>query len=195
MTMLENLDRWQHGGPPEPPRLMHVVGEVFPFAADRRGIWLLSGTWPWATLPIADDSSPVAACEDELEQRGALALTVIGPHQSSARVDGPAFITTHFAVVACADPVRSRWPQAEPVSPRVLHDPRVGKPPTHPANQAPSEIRMWDALVHSLRHIAFQLSPWGDAELASKLNNHWLRHLTDWEPDLYRLYDRVHSPA
>lgn len=191
MTAEPNLDLWEHGGPPEPSRLMHLVGEVFPFAADDTGIWLLSGEGPWVTYPIAEDSSPIAECEWELTTHGAVA--VIGPHQSSSRVDGPAGIWTHFAVIECRGPVRATWRHALPVSPRLVD--RVGKPPTHPANATPQEVRMVDAFHHALRHLAFQLSEWGDAEIADKLDVNWRRHLAAWRPTLYRLYDRVYESA
>jgi hypothetical protein len=191
MSAEPNLDHWQHGGPPEPSQLMHVIGEVFPLAADEAGIWLLSGDYPWSSLPVPADSSPVAECEWELVQHGAVA--VLGPHQTSSRVDGAALITTHVAVIACPGPVRASWPQAKPVSPRIAK--RVGKPPTHAANKAPEEVRQWDALTHGLRHLAFQLGPAGDATLAEALDGNWGEHLAAWTPTLYQMYDRVHESA
>jgi hypothetical protein len=192
MAIEPDVDRWEHGGPPESSSpLKYLTAEVWPLAADEQGIWLLSGEGPWPTDPIHADSSAVAECEWELTQHGAAA--VIGPHQSSSREDGPAGIWTHFAVIDCQGPIRATWPDALPVPPKLVK--AVGKPPTHAANAAPAEIRLVDVLHHALRHIAFQLSPWGDAELADKLDARWRQHLANWTPELYRLYDRVHESA
>lgn len=192
MTAEPNLDLWQHGGPPEPSSLMHVTAEIWPVAADERGLWLLSGTWPWASLPFADDTSFNAEFQGELISRGAVAA--LGPHGTSCRIDGPSLVCAAVAVIDCIGPVRASWPEAEPIPvERIVAE--VGKPPTHPANRVPDEIRQWDALVGGLRHLAFQLTPYGDAELADKMNR-WLRfHLANAAPVLFRLYDRVHESA
>lgn len=194
MTIEPDANRWNHGGPPDPDPcdLLHVTGELFPFAADEEGIWMVAGVWPWTTLPIHGTSDPVTECRWELADHVEFDA-LIGPHQSSSRPDGPVFVTTHFAILDVAGPVPRTWPQAKPVSLRMSR--AVGKPPTHPANAAPVEIRMIDALMHSLRHVAFQLSEWGDAEIASKLDRNWRRHMIDWKPELYKMYDRLHESA
>lgn len=191
MTAEPNLDLWQHGGPPEPSRLMHVTAEIWPLAADEEGIWLVSGTWPWATLPFADDASFNAEFDCALLEHGATA--VLGPHGTSCRIDGPSLVCTAVTVIDCPGTVRASWPQAKPISPQIVD--KVGKPPTHPANRVPDEIRLWDALAGTLRHLAFQLTPYGDAELAGRLDKWWRLHLADWSPILFRLYDRVHESA
>jgi len=192
MTAEPNLDLWQHGGPPEPSRLMHVTAEIWPLAADEAGIWLVSGDWPWVTLPFADDTSFNAEFEWALLEHGATA--VLGPHGTSCRIDGPAQIDSAVVVVQCRGPVRKSWPQAKPVPVEKIVA-EVGKPPTHPANRVPDEVRQWDALVQAIRHLAFQLTPYGDAELADKLDNWWRFHLAGVSPVLFRLYDRVHESA
>jgi|GEM_PF-1527566 len=191
MTAEPNLDLWQHGGPPAPSRLMHVIGECWPFAADQQGIWLLTGTWPLVTEPVATDGSIQADLELELiraQMFGDLALL----HQTSTRVDGPACIQTHVAVVRCVGPIRSRWPAAKPVPPRLSEV--VGQPPTHGAAEEP-DVRQIDVIRHGLRHLAFQLGPGGDATLAAALDGNWRRHLAAWTPELYRMYDRTHESA
>ncbi len=182
---------WQHGGPPEPSDLMHVTAEVWPLAADEQGIWLLSDQWPWPTPPIAADGDPHADLELELIRNQAFVDTAL-LHQTSSRVDGPAVVLTYMAVVRCAGSVRSRWPEARPVSQRAAQ--LVGQPPTHGAAEAP-EVRHWDVLLHGLRHLAFQLGPEGDATLANALDGQWRRHLAVFSPTLYRMYDRVHESA
>jgi hypothetical protein len=192
MAIEPDVDRWNHGGPPDPSAPLKTYdAEVWPFAADETGIWLLSGEGPWPTPPIHVGTSAPVECEWELTQHGAAA--VVGPHQCSTREDWATATLTHYAVIACAGAVRTEWPRAKPVPPKLVQ--AVGKPPTHAANATPEEIRLVDVLHHTLRAIAFELSPWGNAELADKLDGHWRRHLTAWEPELYRLYDRVHQTA
>lgn len=192
MSTESNLDLWQHGGPPEPSSLMHVTAEIWPLAADQQGIWLVSGDWPWLTLPFADDTSFNAEFECALLEHGATA--VLGPHGTSCRIDGPSLICSAVAVLNEIGPVRASWPNAKPIPvERIVAE--VGKPPTHPANRVPDKVRQWDALVGTLRHLAFQLTPYGDAELAGKLNKWWRLYLADAAPILFRLYDRVHESA
>ena len=187
-----DVDRWQHGGPPEPTSLMHVTAEIWPVAADEIGIRLVSGDWPWTTLPFADDTSFNAEFQGELIARGV--ATALGPHGTSNRIDGSALVCSAVAVLEVPGLVRDSWPQAQLIDvERVIA--KVGKPPTHPANRVPDEVRHWDALVQALRHLAFQLTPYGDAELAKALP-YWMRvHLTGMSVDLFRLYDRVHESA
>jgi hypothetical protein len=191
MTASEsNLDHWRHGGPPEPSRLMHVIAEAWPLAADERGIWLLTRDWPLMTEPIAADGDPHADLELELI-RSQLAADTVLLHQTSSRVDRDAVVLTYMTVITCEGPVRSRWPDALPVSPRVAE--HVGKPPTHGAAEAPT-VRQWDVVLHGLRHLAFQLGQAGDAELARALDGNFARHLAAWTPVLYQMYNREHVP-
>jgi hypothetical protein len=186
-----SLWRLRHGMPPEPARLMHVIAECWPFAADERGIWLLAREYPLQTEPIAADGSPQDDIELELiraQMFGDLALL----HQTSTRIDGPAAVQTYVAVIRCDGPVRSCWPDALPMSPKVAG--HVGKPPTHGAAEAPM-VRQWDVVTHGLRHLAFQLGPAGDATLAEALDGNWGEHLAAWTPTLYQMYDRLHESA
>jgi hypothetical protein len=186
-----DLDRLQHGGPPEPARLMHVTVECWPFAADSRGIWLLTGSWPLQTTPVAADGDPQADIELELIRNQMFGdLGVL--HQTSSRIDGPACVLTYVAVIRTAGPVRSRWPDAVPVPPRLSE--AVGGPPTHGATEAP-DVRQIDVVRHSLRHLAFQLGSAGDATLADALDGYWREHLAAWTPALYAMYRQVHKSA
>jgi hypothetical protein len=172
---------------------MHVTAEIWPLAADEQGIWLVSGDWPWVTLPFADDTSFNAEFQGELVDRGVAAA--LGPHGTSCRIDGPSLICTAVAVIDCQGwPVKSSWPHAKPIPVEKIVA-EVGKPPTHPANRVPDEVRQWDALVEGLRHLAFQFTPYGNAELAKEMGV-WMRvHLVNLSPTLFKLYDREHEPA
>jgi hypothetical protein len=191
MAIEPDVANWNHGGPPSPSKLMHVIAEAWPLAADTQGIWLLTRDWPLMTEPIGHNGDPHADLELELiraQMFGATALL----HQTSSRIDRDACILTYMAVIRCHGPVRSQWPDALPVSPKVAG--HVGKPPTHGAAEAPV-VRQWDVVLHGLRHLAFQLGPAGDAELARVLDGNWGRHLAAWTPVLYQMYDRVHEAS
>lgn len=191
MTAEPNLDRWNHGGPPDPDRLMHVIAECWPFAADDRGIWLLSRDYPLQTLPLAPDANGFDDLELELIRNQMFAdLAIL--HGTSTRPEGSAGVWTFVAVINCDGPVRARWPDALPMSAKVAE--YVGKPPTHAAAQPPV-VRHWDVVTHCLKHLAFLLTPWGDATTAAELDDNWRRHLAAWTPTLYQMYDRIHESA
>lgn len=176
-----------------PCQLMHVTGEIWPVAADEHGIWLVSGRRPWTTRPFFDDTSFNAEFDGALAEHGAAWPARVGPHGTSCRIDGAFLVTVAVVAFGGAGSVRATWPQAKPIPLEIMAE--VGKPPTHPANRVPDEVRQWDALVQALRHLAFQLTPYGDAELADKLDGWWRPHLANWAPVLFRLYDRVHGAA
>lgn len=184
--------RWNHGAPPDPERrLMHVIAECLPFAADTQGIYLLCREEPLQTEPLVWGSTGFPEVKDELDRNQMLG-DLKALHQTSSRPEGDG-IWTFVAVIDCDGPVKSRWPDALPMSTKVAHHPRVGKPPTHGAADPPV-VRHWDIALHCLKHLAFLLSPWGDAETASKLDDNWRRHLAAWTPTLYQMYDRLHVP-
>lgn len=189
MAIEPDVDRWNHGGPPDPDRLMHVLAEAWPLAADTAGIWLLTRDWPLMTDPLAADGDPHADLELELVRAQMFADTRL-LHQTSSRIDGGAVVLTYMAVIGCDGPVRSRWPDALPVSRAAALV--VGKPPTHGAAEPPT-VRHWDVVLHGLRHLAFQLGSSGDAELAAALDENWRRHLAEWEPVLYQMYSDRHT--
>jgi hypothetical protein len=190
MAIEPDVQNWNHGGSPSPSKLMHVIAEAWPLAADQAGIWLLTRDWPLMTEPIGAQGDPHADLELELiraQMFGHLALL----HQTSSRVDRDAVVLTYMAVIRCSGPVRSTWPDALPVS-RAAAD-HVGKPPTHGAAEAPV-VRHWDVVLHGLRHLAFQLGAAGDAELARVLDGNWGEHLAAWTPVLYQMYSDRHVP-
>ena len=43
---------------------------------------------------------------------------------------------------------------------------------------------MADVLLHGLRHLKFQIGPWGDAEIAAAMDRNWRRHLHALKPAL-----------
>ena len=55
MAIEPDVDRWNHGGPPDPDKLMYVIAEAWPLAADTAGIWLLTRDWPLMTEPLGAD--------------------------------------------------------------------------------------------------------------------------------------------
>lgn len=191
MAIEPDVDHWNHGSPPEPTKLMHVIAECWPLAADTQGIWLLSRDWPLMTEPLAADGDPHADLELELmraQMFGDLKLL----HQTSSKIDRGALVLNYLAVIGCHGPVRSRWPDALPISRAAAT--HVGKPPTHGAAEAPI-VRQWDVILHGLRHLAFQLGPAGDATLAAALDGNWGEHLARWTPTLYAMYDQIHESA
>ncbi len=170
--------------------LMHVVAHVWPLAADDAGIWLLSGGGPWQSLPVPADSEPHEAAELELMTHQALAETVV-LHSSGWLIEGNAVVTTYFAIVDCpGEPAKAHWPQAEPVSPGLAR--LMGPPPTHGATEAPAPP-FWHVLQHAVRHVAYLRDR--DATVAAKLTPAWRRHLAEWQPEIARMYDRVHAEA
>lgn len=193
MTAIEpDAGRWNHGGPPDPATLMHVIAECWPFAADQQGIWLLSREYPLQTEPLAAGANGFDDLELELIRNQMFAdLKIL--HGTSTRPEGPAEVLTFIAVIDCDGPVRSRWPDALPMSTKAAE--HVGKPRTHGAAQAPV-VTHWHVVEHCLKHLAFLLSPWGDAETAAQLDDNWRRHLDAWTPTLAQMYDRrLHESA
>lgn len=146
----------EHGqGYEDSGRPMIVIAEVWPVAADELGLWLLSGDGPRPSLPVMDDAEPFDYAEMELMQAGMWATTKI-LHSTSWRVDRGDLVVTYLAVVECEGLVRSRWPDALPISVKVAD--AVGQPPTHAAAEPPT-VRYIDVLHHALRHLRFLTDP------------------------------------
>ena len=59
----------------------------------------------------------------------------------------------------------------------------------HRAAQPPEFIRASDVLLHGLRHLKFQIGPWGDANIAAAMDRNWRRHLHALKPALATMYD------
>jgi hypothetical protein len=176
---------YEHGMEPYTPMTVEV--EVWPVAADRAGLWLLSGEeGPWPSMPVPNHSEPHSSAELELIRHGALD-DLICLHSTSWRNGGGSVTLTYLAVLACDGPVPSEWPDARPISPRVAEV--VGGEPTHGPTEPPM-VRLWGVLLHGIRHLAFLLEH--DATVAATLTGDWPRHLAAFEPAIAVMYSEVH---
>ena len=161
---------------------MAVIPEVWPVAADRVGIWLVSGDDAWRTMAVASDSEPHFEIELELMARGVrdrLAMM----HSTSWRIDGPRLIVTYMAVLQAEDLVKGIWPGARPVTAKLLD--AVGKPPVHAPDEAPAP-RYIDVLAHGLRHLRFLMDT--DPANAAAMGPLMRQHLEPLSPALAGLY-------
>ena len=168
---------------------MAVVPEVWPVAADRVGIWLISGDDAWRTMAVAADSEPHFELELELMARGVRDRVTL-MHSTSWRIDGPRLIVTYMAVVQAGDLVRGIWPGARPIT-TTLAD-AVGRPPTHAATEPPAP-RYIDVLMHGLRHVKYLQEH--DATIAAAMGELWRQHLAPFEPTLAEMYSEPHQAA
>lgn len=168
---------------------MTVIPEVWPVAADRVGIWLISGDDAWRTAAVPADSEPHFELELELFAHG-LRDQVALMHSTSWRVDGPHLIVTYMAVIRADDLVKGIWPGARPIT-AALAD-AVGKPPAHAPTEAPAP-RYIDVLNHGLRHLRFLLDH--DDSNSAALGDLWRRHLEPLKPALARMYSEPHQAA
>ena len=98
---------------------------------------------------------------------------------------GPAVVLTYMAVVRVDGYVLEAWPDAAPVMTALTS--AIGKPPPHRAAEMP-EVRVSDVLLHGLRHLKFQIGPWGDANIAAAMDRNWRRHLHALKPALATMY-------
>lgn len=169
---------------------MTVRVEVWPVAADKLGIWLVSGEDAWRpALPVMADSEPHAEVELALAERGASDKAAL-LHSTSWRVDGTSLVVTYLAVIRCDSLVREDWPNALPLSAELPA--AVGTPPTNSAVEPPAP-RYVDVLMHAIRHLRFLLDTDGTARAA--LDEQWHRHLAPLEPALAGLYIEEHAAA
>ncbi len=160
---------------------MGVVVEVWPVAADKLGIWLVSGADAWRSPRVPSDSEPHFEVETLLLEHAMPDATLL--HSTSWRPDGPTVVLTYVAVIPVAEPVRVRWAAALPVSEQLL--PAVGNPPPHGAAEIPVP-RYIDVLHHGLRHMRFLLDT--DASAREALTGHWAEHLEQLTPVLAGMY-------
>lgn len=158
--------------------------EVWPVAAEPVGLWLLSGGDALrSTVPVPADSSLHAEAELTLfplvSRDQVLAL-----HSTSWREDSGCGLFTFMAVVKVVElDVRAAWPQAKPISPRLLST--VGRPFRHGPAEPPTP-RYVDVLLHGLRHLKYlSLS---DDDMKPAFDEHWHRHLAALEPDLAKMF-------
>lgn len=161
---------------------MSVIPEVWPVAADKVGIWLISGDDAWRTMAVASDSEPHFELELELMARG-VRDRVSMVHSTSWRIDGPHLIVTYMAVVQAGDLVRGVWPGARPITARLLD--AVGKPSPHAPVEPPAP-RYIDVLMHGLRHLRFLMDT--DTSNAEAMGEQMRHHLQPLRPALAGLY-------
>jgi hypothetical protein len=161
--------------------------EVWPFAADKRGIWLVSGVGAWHPgTYVPADSSPHGEVELLLAENGALTEARF-IHGSSWRHEAPRQIDTFIVVLDLGDEyVRARWPQAAPVDEMLPFE--VGKPLDHLPDEPPTP-RPVDVLLHGLRLLRHESESNSTtrATLAG-LSGDWLRHLQAFAPALAKMY-------
>ena len=177
--------------------LMTVAVEVWPLAADKAGIWLVSGGGPWRFGPVEAASDVHYEAElllfgHDIDPDSALFIEVPAArpvtdviHSTSWRPDGPAIVLTYMAVVRAPGYALETWPDAAPVTAALPA--AVGKAPPHAAAEVPVP-RVVDALLHGLRHLRFLATDEGDAETAAALDENWLRHLAPLRPALARMF-------
>lgn len=161
---------------------MAVIPEVWPVAADRVGLWLISGDDAWRTMAVASDSEPHFELELELLARGVRDRVSL-MHSTSWRIDGPHMIVTYMAAVQAGDLVHGLWPDARPITAKLAK--AVGKPPAHAPTEAPAP-RYIDVLMHGLRHLRFLMDT--DASSAEAMGPLLRQHLEPLEPALAGLY-------
>jgi hypothetical protein len=162
---------------------MGVIVEVWPVAADKAGIGLLSGGDAWRYGPVMADSDVHYEVEFLLCEHGVRAEDVAVIHATSWRPDGPAIVLTYMVVVKAGAYARETWPHAVPVTAALAK--AVGKPPPHAAAEVPVP-RVVDVLLHGLRHLRFLLDY--DAETSAALDADWRRALGPLEPALATMF-------
>lgn len=177
-----------------------VQVEVWPVAADRIGIWLVSGTDAWRSEDIRQDTEPHRAVEDVLAENKAFTPEMAAAlrevdrfpggsvvrlvHSPSWRVDGESVVLTYLAIIECSSLVRHEWPEAIPVSTEALD--AVGKPVVHEPTGPPTP-RHIDVLAHGLRHLRFLLET--DSQSRGAMDATWRAHLAEYEPSLSGMYE------
>lgn len=144
--------------------------EVWPIAANAQGFWLLPGDGPWSPTDataaawsqhemaefLLDTHKAAAAGRESANDR-----TVV-LHSTSWRplLDRPWEVFTYIAAVDAGENVIDRWPDARPISRRLLE--AVGKPYVHDSTEPPL-VRWIDVAAHGLRHFRLLTNPGCDA--------------------------------
>lgn len=166
---------------------MPVIAEGWVVAADRVGLWLVSGDGAWGTAPVPSDSGPHFELELELFNHGITRDQVALMHSTSWRADGPQLIVTYMVVVRASDLVRGCWRNARPITVKAAG--KVGAPRTH-APADPPEPSDFHVLMHGLRHLRYLLDH--DATNAAAMGGLWRQHLAPFEPALAGMYSERH---
>lgn len=161
--------------------------EVWPLAADSRGIWLISGQDAWRPeTPIPSDSHPNWEVELLLRARDVFDDTQL-LRSTSWRMDRaePRMVLTYVAVVSAGEPVTAAWPDASPLTADALRE--VGSPRPGPATDSPV-VRTIDVVLHGLRHLKFLLDTRTDCDACSALSEPWPQHLSRLSTVLAAMY-------
>jgi hypothetical protein len=175
--------------------------EVWACAADSEAIWL-AGRDAWRDGPLKADTTVHFAAQQMLFRHGIdpddallfVKLPEATPlaqvvHSTSWRDEGPSVTLTYMVVVRAQGYVLDMWPDAAPVT--VALTAKTGKPVPHRAAQPPKPIRGSDVLLHGLRHLKFQIGPWGDANIAAVMDRHWRHHLHQLKPAVAEMYSEL----
>lgn len=169
---------------------MTVVAEVWPVAADRTGLWLISGGDALRSDAVMADGDVHFEVEMLLAEHGIQATDTAVIHSTSWRPDGPAVVLTYMTVIRTEGAVRERWPSAQPITAELAE--AVGKPPTHAANEVPVP-RYIDVLIHGLRHLAYLREH--DVTNAAAMGDLWRQHLEAFKPAMAGMYSEPHRAA
>jgi hypothetical protein len=182
---------------------MGVRNEVWPLAADRHGIHLISGQWdnqgqwepgPWRSGRLPADTTVKGEVDLLIAEHDIrlLAPPVQVPplHSTSWRQQDTYGPNVYLTWAVYADPgndddVIATYPQARPLTTRVLE--HVGQPRPHAANAVSEYIRDFDVLFHALRHLRFLRDH--DSEARKAMSEHWLRELEPFGPALARMFE------
>jgi hypothetical protein len=167
---------------------MGICVELWLVGADARSIWLLDGD-AWRSDRVDADQF----IQNEIELLAwhhapdtALAVT----HSTSWRQDRSGVVLTYIAIGAVGEYVQDQWPHALPITTELLDE--VKRPFTHAANEAPLP-RDIDVLIHAVRHLRFLRDT--DRPTSDAMNEHWQRHLQEFEPALSRMYTEPHEAS
>lgn len=169
---------------------MPVIGEEWVVAADRAGLWLVSGDDAWRTAPVPSDSGPHFELELELTAHGIDLDRVALMHSTSWRADESHLIVTYMVAVTPDDLVRGIWRDARPITAGAAET--VGPARTHAADEPP-EPSDFHVLMHGLRHLKYLIEHDGTA--AAALGDLWREHLEPFEPVLAGMYSEPHRAA
>jgi hypothetical protein len=169
---------------------MTVQAEVWPVAADRTGLWLISGDDAWRSDAVMADGDVHFEVEMLLHEHEIGDADIAAIHSTSWRPDGPAVVLTYMAVIRPRGAVRERWPHALPVTADLAE--AAGKPPTHAATDPPVP-RYLDVLLHGLRHLHHLML--NDRTNADAMGDLWRQHLVPFEPALAGMYSEPHQAA
>jgi hypothetical protein len=156
--------------------------ELWVMAADKTGIWLISGDDAWRTDRVSADEDAYA--EIDLLAYGHapdLALSVI--HSTSWRQEASGFVLTFVAIAQAGEFVQDRYPGALPITAELAA--AVGPPIPHAADQPPVP-RYIDVAFHAVRHLRWLRDT--DRPTHDAMSADWLRHLEPFEPALAMMY-------